>query len=143
LPDFELGCNRPPEVTRAIRLSHPKLFWLLALAALLIRAGTPPGWMPVVSHDGIRIALCSGNGAVELTLGTDGKLHKQAPAPANPRDPCPFALASAHAADLPQTATFEPPVDKPVAALFAQTDKAAPALRRSIRPPARGPPILA
>jgi hypothetical protein len=117
------------------------LFWLLAAAALLLRAGLPAGWMPQASESGIRIALCTGDGAVMATLGDDGKVHKDAPAPQAPHDPCPFGLALA-AADVPVAPLFAILPPAPVAAPPMALAEAEKRIRRSIRPPARGPPAF-
>jgi hypothetical protein len=98
--------------------------------------------MPTADEHGIRIAVCTGLGTEFLMLGEDGKLHKQAPQPDAPRDPCPFALANAAAADVP------PEQSLPLARItvapspFPQLAAVALALRKYPRPPARGPPSL-
>jgi hypothetical protein len=72
---------------------------LLLVAALMLRALVPAGWMPVSTSQGIAMTLCTGAGPV--TLKTDG------PAPATPDDHgdnCPFAA----------TATGLPAPDVPV-----------------------------
>jgi hypothetical protein len=124
--------------------AHPRfaLFWLLAAAALLLRAGLPSGWMPQAAEGGIRIALCTGDSTVMATLGADGKVHKDAPAPDAPRDPCPFGLTLA-AAEVPTAPLFAAVPPAPQAAPPMALAEAEKRIRRSIRPPARGPPAFA
>ena len=123
------------------------IVWLLLAAAILLRAGMPAGWMPTSDQAGglagVRIALCTGTGTQFLIMDSQGSLHKDAPAPQAPRDPCPYALTSAHAADIPregelrQPPALLPALQTPAMAVAAVT------VRRSIRPPARGPPTFA
>lgn len=119
------------------------IIWLLLAAAILLRAGMPAGWMPTSGEDGVRIALCTGMGTQYLVMDSEGGLHQDAPAPQAPRDPCPYALASAQVTDIPQPGDVpQPPallapLHAPGAAAAAATQ------RRSIRPPARGPPSFA
>ena len=97
----------------------------------------------MAGQDGVRIALCSGVGTEFLTLGSDGRLHKDAPPPSSPRDPCPFALAAAHAADVPPVIALPQPPARLAALLAPALAQAAATARRNLRPPARGPPALA
>lgn len=68
---------------------------LLMLAAVLVRAMMPAGFMPSVNHESgvISVAMCSGNGAVQtIHLGTE------TPEPDQQTDQtCPFAGLSAPA----------------------------------------------
>ncbi len=91
----------------------------------------------------MRIALCTGIGAEFLTLGSDGKLHKEAPKPAAPHDPCPFALATGMAANVPPEVHLPQPLAMLTPPDFAELTEIALALRKYPRPPARGPPELA
>ena len=97
----------------------------------------------MAGQDGMRIALCTGVGTEFLSLGSDGRLHKDAPKPATPRDPCPFALAAAHAADVPPVIASPQPPARLAALLAPALAQAAATARRNLRPPARGPPALA
>lgn len=128
-------------VIRRFRSALP-LFWLLAAAAILLRGAIPAGWMPVASYGGSRIAICTGEGPAMAVLGQDGKLHREAPAEPGPRDPCPFAVGLA-AADLvsPPATDFATPAPEaaPTPAMAASEES----IRRSLRPPARGPPAFA
>jgi len=47
----------------------------LALAAMMLRALLPTGWMPGVASGGATITVCTLNGPVQLDVG--GKAHKQ------------------------------------------------------------------
>lgn len=114
---------------------------LLLTAALLARAALPAGWMPVAQDGGVRIAICTGQGAVMAVLGPDGKIHRDAPEA--PRNPCPFGMAGGEPFALP---TLAPLPAAPL--MLEQTPVAALAaieltIRRSLRPPARGPPAFA
>ena len=131
-----------------VRCSRQPLVWLLLAAALLLRGLVPAGWMPTTGQDGVRIALCTGMGSEYLTLGSDGSLHKEAPDPAAPKpnalgDPCPFAVASAQALDLPPIIALPEAPARASALDSPSLDQVARIARRSLRPPARGPPALA
>ena len=120
------------------------VFWLVLAAALLMRALLPAGLMPVAGAGGIRIELCTGAGPVQALLAPDGTIHPDSNSGGEkPRDPCPFALGGAAPFDLPvhaalpiPPATFAP---QALAALVA----AQLVVWRSLRPPARGPPLSA
>ncbi|MFM5930903.1 MAG: hypothetical protein ACKOPQ_08350 [Novosphingobium sp.] len=107
-----------------------------------MRAMVPSGWMPVADGEGIRIAICSGSGPMEMVLDRDGGLHRDSgpAAPAAPRDPCPFGLASALAADVPApVAVPAAPIALPDEHARAVSFAARP-FARGLMPPARGPP---
>jgi hypothetical protein len=68
----------------------------LALAAMVLRALLPDGWMPVASGvAGIPIAICTANGPVQFVVAQDGRAGKHTPARDNThhQDVCPFAGA--------------------------------------------------
>jgi hypothetical protein len=80
---------------------------LLVLAAFVVRAALPMGWMPMQTQDGIKVLLCSGDGStgrtIELTLPktrSDGRGSNPSQDDL-PRDPCPFGVSFAQAFDLP------------------------------------------
>jgi len=78
----------------------------IALAAMMLRALMPDGWMPSqASAGGAVIALCTIDGAVSLAIGEDGKPAPHDPAHNDGRhvDVCPFAAA-------PHFATVTPSV---------------------------------
>ena len=141
-----MSCDGPAVNRRAIVIhrfrSALPLFWLLAAAAILLRGAIPAGWMPVAADGGLRIAICSGDGPAMAVLGQDGKLHREAPAETGPRDPCPFAVGLA-AADLPPPPAFAIAMPAPAAAPSPAMAANEESIRRSLRPPARGPPALA
>jgi len=122
---------------------------LLVLAAFVVRAALPLGWMPMQTQDGIKVLLCSGDGStgrtIELTLPktrSDGRGSNPSPDDV-PRDPCPFGISSAQAFDLPA------PIALPAMPAIAASVKSPQAITarivaaRGIRPPARGPPATA
>jgi hypothetical protein len=79
-------------MSRTLRLAGIQL----ALAAMMLRALLPDGWMPSASGaPGIPIAICTANGPVQLVIGQDGRTDKQNPAhdDARHQDVCPFAAA--------------------------------------------------
>ena len=125
-----------------LRRSRPPIVWLLLAAALLLRAALPAGWMPAAGQDGVRIALCTSNGSEFAVLTRDGKLHKQAPKPAAPREICPYALAASGAANVPPVVPLQAqlvtlaPLNYPASAAIALV----PII--FAHPPARGPPAL-
>lgn len=96
----------------------------------------------MAEQDGVRIALCAGSGAEFLTLGRDGKLHKDAPGPSAPRETCPFALA-ASAASLPPELHLSQPAVELAQQSTTELAEIALAQRRYPRPPTTGPPALA
>jgi hypothetical protein len=127
--------------TRYGRAARTAVF-LLALAAIAMRAVVPVGWMPGTSADGTPIVLCTAQGLVEIILGDDGEpIGSDAPQDVTHHDtPCVFS-ATAHLSAPP--ATFEPAPTLSYVVL-EQPDQAAPAARsRAIRPvQARAPPAI-
>lgn len=117
-------------------------FTLLLLAvALLARAALPAGWMPIAQDGGVRIAICTGQGAVMAVLGPDGKIHPDAPEA--PRNPCPFGMAGGEPFALP---TVQPLLVAPLRLEQAPSPALAAielTIRRSLLPPARAPPAFA
>lgn len=65
----------------------------LLLLALALRMLVPAGWMPAA--DGRGIELCTGMGVVKAWVDADGRIHRDAPAPEKPDQPCTFAGLSA------------------------------------------------
>jgi len=83
----------------------------LALAALMLRALMPDGWMPNTAlAGGMPIALCTIDGPVNLVVGLDGKPAPQDPAHNDGRhvDVCPFAAAPHFATIAPALAPALP-----------------------------------
>lgn len=118
---------------RSRRLSLPAL-WLLAAALFCAKALMPVGWMPVADAGGIRIELCTGQGAISATLDAQGRLHKDGDRQDQNRDKCPFGLIVL-AAGLPAAPVLAIP--------FAPTGLVAsslPLLIIAARPQGLGPP---
>lgn len=67
----------------------------LALAAMVLRALLPAGWMPGVSA-GTPLVVCTMNGPEQIVLGADGKPLKHQPSQDDARhhEMCPFAAAA-------------------------------------------------
>jgi hypothetical protein len=77
-------------MSRTLRLAGIQL----ALAAMVLRALLPDGWMPSGTA-GNPIAICTANGPVQLVVGQDGRPDKPNPVhdDAHHQDVCPFAAA--------------------------------------------------
>ncbi|HOB12972.1 MAG TPA: hypothetical protein PK680_01685 [Novosphingobium sp.] len=120
----------------ALRRLNPVFVLLLLAATLGLRIMTPAGFMPVADENGIRVQICSGAGMsyVEIDPGK--------PDQDQPRDPCPYGLAMAAALDVPQAPVL---ADPPEPAIQTYTGAALARLvaARILRPPARGPPLIA
>lgn len=121
----------------ACRLSPRKALVLLALA-VLARALVPSGWMPVAHAGELKVMLCSGSGPVAISID----LGKNA-APQTPRDPCPYGVTTAAAADVPPPLALIVAPRWPDTPAFAAPIAARLVAWRATRPPARGPPTLA
>lgn len=67
----------------------------LALAAMVLRALLPAGWMPGASA-GTPLVVCTMNGPQQIVLGADGKPLKHQPSQDDARhhEMCPFAAAA-------------------------------------------------
>lgn len=67
----------------------------LALAAMVLRALLPAGWMPGASA-GTPLVVCTMNGPEQIILGADGKPLKHQPSQDDARhhEMCPFAAAA-------------------------------------------------
>lgn len=51
----------------------------VALAAMILRALLPAGWMPMASASGTTFTICTVNGPIQLSLDSQGHLAKQKP----------------------------------------------------------------
>jgi hypothetical protein len=120
----------------------------LALAAMMLRALIPAGWMPQTSPQHASLfVICTTQGMQQVALGDDGK-----PLPASPQHQqdgdashavCPFAVASAHSAPPLAVAALPAPS---LAAVFVAAPVTDAALRTSggyVPQAARAPPSFA
>jgi hypothetical protein len=82
----------------------------LALAAMMLRALLPAGWMPGArAATGSFITICTMNGFAKLALGADGQPVKHAPQDdGRQHDVCPFAAAPHFATTSPALAVSLP-----------------------------------
>jgi len=92
-------------MTRSIRRAAVNF----ALAAMLLRALLPAGWMPSATAWDAPFVICAMDGSVQLVLGADGQPLKQQPDQNNDRshETCPFAAAP-HLAPPAIAAALEP-----------------------------------
>ncbi len=82
----------------------------VALAAMVLRAMIPSGWMPSTSQGGIALTICTLNGAVEAVLGPDGKPLPPSSDQSRPQDVCVFGAAP-HLAELTGQTALPAPVN--------------------------------
>jgi hypothetical protein len=140
--------------SRAFCPRRGRVLALLALA-LLVRALTPSGWMPVFENGTIALRLCNGVGPVAAKAPAahsgrhvsadhhgaghhgeaNGKEHSE------PRQPCPFAIASLPGA-IPQPILAPEPIAVTAGALLLPLATAVGMGLAAPPPPARGPPPL-
>ena len=106
---------------------------ILLLLALLVRAGTPAGYM-LAPGDGLpRIVPCAGTAPAADHGGHQGRGQAD-------QTPCPFALVVPSGLPAaPPVLAPPPPLFPPVFAPAAGADP--PRLPASLRPPATGPPF--
>jgi hypothetical protein len=74
------------------RMVHLKFnaLTILLLAAFMLRALIPSGWMPQASNgDGVTLVICTAAGMKQIVLGPDGEPVDDAPNATH--EPCPFA----------------------------------------------------
>lgn len=126
-------------MTRARRLPLPAL-WLLAAALFCAKALMPAGWMPVADASGIRIELCTAQGAITATLDAKGGLHKAGDEGNQNRDSCPFGLA-ALAAGLPAPPALAMQMAPAVLAIAPLRLLVIAARPQSLGPPGQAPPL--
>jgi hypothetical protein len=117
------------------------LFAALAMLALAFNLLVPPGYMTVGDGaGGTRVVLCTGNGAVAVTLAADGT-----PLPAD-SDPAPVCAFAGHVAPLqPVADLYVPAPVYPVAAglIAALVIGVAPGRGMAAPPPpSHAPPAL-
>jgi hypothetical protein len=118
---------------------------VIALAAMMLRALLPDGWMPTSSANaGAVLTICTMDGPARVVLGDDGQPHKQQPAGHNSggREVCPFAAAQHFAAPVNLASLTAPSVAAPV--LYGKAATEISGARDLYAPQApRGPPHLA
>jgi hypothetical protein len=116
----------------------------LALAAMLLRALVPDGWMPVANAaNGVTIAICTANGPTKLVVGGKDRPAKQDPAQ-DPRhvDMCPFSAAPHAATVAPGVPAIGSATAVPYTAPASQPRLAQQASRYWVQSP-RAPPVFA
>jgi hypothetical protein len=118
--------------------------WLLfvLLAAILLRAATPPGWMPDPQGAlGAPLVICTGDGSHLVQFDRDGQPAKPQPRSAQRHDLC--AFAGHQAAPAPQIAWVSGPASFVAFAPAGLAAQAAPArLPRHREQAPRAPPTL-
>jgi hypothetical protein len=129
---------------QSIGATRRALILTLFACAILVRALVPAGWMPTVSADGgTVISLCTGAGAVEMVLASDGTLHEKAPVGHDGANdhPCSFAgMGQAFAAADPVVLPVSPPTDRADPPLKPGTISVGRGLAAP-PPPQTGPPL--
>jgi len=116
----------------------------VALAAMMLRALVPAGWMPnTASAQGVPIILCTMDGPVHIVVGPDGQPVKQKPAQDDGRhhEICPFGAAPHFATPVPALVLKIPAAEAHFAALAAEPSIVGGAQRYSRQSP-RAPPSL-
>ena len=139
------GRRAAPNPRPVIRGGHiqqvQRLPWLAAAFVLLaMRLLSPAGFMPDWKGPAFALQLC--DGVVAAPAIRHHGQHNHQPAPAH-HQPCPFAVAAAHAGVAPADAVR---VDPPAEAEALPPTFAIPAAQRQEhrdRPRARGPPRIA
>lgn len=120
-----------------------KLSSLLIILALVARALIPAGFMlsPATADDQSIIVVCTGHGPLAMAVDEDGKPAAPKQEKSSDAALCAFAasVVVAVATDLPDAAM---PVVEVAIAKVAPATASAVIARRSIVPPARGPPSV-
>ena len=111
----------------------------VAIAAMLLRALLPAGWMPS-AEAGTPITICTMNGPMQIVLGHDGQPLKQKPGDTRHHAACPFAAAP-HMALATPVALFAPP--QPASTGTSAHSKTADRIALYAPQAPRAPPILA
>ncbi|MEO8723939.1 MAG: hypothetical protein ABI395_10540 [Sphingobium sp.] len=135
----EIGAPKARAMTRARFLigTHRHFALALVVLALFARLVVPTGFMPQATSHGMVITMCTGQGAVNITLPGEPLHHK-----ASADMPCAFAaglgtIAAPVLAALPAPLfiAFALPVGRAIAHLTVHRLAAPP-------PPSQGPPAL-
>jgi hypothetical protein len=92
----------PVRVRQTATVYGARALTLVLLAAFMLRALVPSGWMPHASSGGVTFIICTVAGLREVAVGPDGKVQPVDDTGQGPSDPgpCPFA----------SMAKFAPPV---------------------------------
>jgi hypothetical protein len=120
---------------------------LLALIAVGQRTALPDGLMlQNTGAAGVEMVLCTGHGALAITLDADGhpvgQDHDKAPAPLGTDKACPFAMAAIGGAP-PAPVSLAEPIRPSYVRLDLAPTRAAPALGMASPPPhTTGPPAI-
>ncbi|MFM9827463.1 MAG: DUF2946 family protein [Sphingomonas sp.] len=129
-------------ILRRLALRYQKVAALLLAAALAIRIIVPAGFMPTQTAAGIEIAICSGQGPMQIVIGSDG-----VPRPADHHEGSDVSGHCAFAATgLAMLSPIAPDLHLASVA-FAMVRALAPKVVPSIvdqtrrRPPLRAPPL--
>lgn len=114
--------------------------FVFALLAVMLAGVTPRGWMPSNSQGQLLLTLCSGTGTtiVAVKIG-----QPSSDDPGLEAQTCPFAVAATPAA-LPAAPAHDVPISWQAMDWHGMARlEAAPSRRNRVRPPLRGPPLLA
>ncbi|WP_298675784.1 hypothetical protein [uncultured Sphingomonas sp.] len=128
---------------RRLLRTCPALAALIVAAALLVRVLVPAGYMPTLDNGRIVIAVCSGYGPAMMAITIPGLDHHDAQDGDQAKSPCAFAdlalpmIGGADPIQLAQALLFI----LAIALLLAET--APPRAAARLRPPLRGPPLIA
>ena len=114
----------------------------LALAAMMLRALTPAGWMPAApGQSGVPITICTMHGPMRMAMDAD---HSPLPVKqqdnGRKHDICPFAAAPHYAISPPVVAQTAPHDSAEHAPKFAEENEPALSARHSPQS-SRGPPL--
>ncbi|WP_157073722.1 hypothetical protein [Sphingomonas soli] len=126
---------------RTIARTHRNLAALIVVAALLLRILVPAGFMPVVRDGRMVMSICSGMGPTKIVVEIPGLKHQ--PEDRQAQSPCAFAdlsLPSLAGADPIQLAVL---VAFVLALGLTFSPYLPPRAILRLRPPLRGPPVLA
>ena len=125
-------------MTRNLRLAGVHI----ALAAMLLRALLPAGWMPnPIASAAAPFVICTIDGPAQIQLGPDGHPLKHDQNNDRGHDSCPFAAAP-HVAPPALAALLAPPSSAISAAPTAQLASVQTLARHTPQAP-RAPPSLA
>jgi hypothetical protein len=123
---------------------HSRAIACIALAAMMLRALLPDGWMPASGGKAeAMLTICTMDGPVRVALGDDGQPLKKQPAKHNggSHEMCPFAMAQHFAAPLALATVPAPGIVQPF--LYGKIASGTSSGRDLYTPQSlRGPPAL-